>query len=269
MNSITSISNLIFYKAEKYQYNTTNEFDASTCPRPHYCMGLIISGGATFTDCEDQTKIEVMAGDIIFVPMGSRYISSWYGTPLIEYISMHFIFGSLGLFSKNNSYKLQRVKVPNFEKYKEIFRSSLNAECASDQEKLKIISNFLSVLADIQPQLQKRKHTCPSPKILASLKFIEDNYKEKISVEDLAAEAQMSISRFYPFFKKELGITPIDYINNYRISRAILLLIEDNNDSIENISEQTGFESSAYFRRVFRKVTGLSPREYKKTSLEL
>ena len=45
--------------------------------------------------------------------------------------------------------------------------------------------------------------------------------------------------------------------------------MNDSDLSIENISEQVGFESAAYFRRVFKKVTGKSPREYRKTSMEL
>jgi len=269
MNSITSISNLIFYKTEKYQYNIRNVFDVSACPRPHYCLGLIIKGKATFTDCSTNNEISVSAGDIIFVPMGSRYVSSWSGTPEIEYISIHFIFAMHSLFAKDNNYMLQSVRIDNFEKYKQMFEYSLINNNGSNENKLTVLSNFFCILADIFPRLKKHTHTSLNPKIIKVLEFIEQNYNQKINVDDLAEKAQMSVSRFYPYFKRELGITPIDYINNYRISRAILLLIDNKGESIENISELTGFESSAYFRRVFRRITGVSPREYKKTSMEL
>ncbi len=269
MSSIVSASNLIFYKVEKYQYNISHTFDFSNCPRPHYCMGLILKGSAKFTDSSNNSVVEVNAGDIIFVPMGSRYISQWYGTPEVEYISIHFIFGTPGLFTKENNYRLQRVRLSDPDKFQKIFEFALDRSNGDDSEKLKILSEFYTVLAEIQPQLQKQKHSAPDAKILSSIRFIEQYYNQRITIDTLATNVQMSVSRFYPFFKKELGITPIDYINNYRISRAILLLMSEENHTIESISEQTGFESSAYFRRVFRKVTGLSPREYKKTSMEL
>ncbi|MBQ8233914.1 MAG: helix-turn-helix transcriptional regulator, partial [Lachnospiraceae bacterium] len=89
------------------------------------------------------------------------------------------------------------------------------------------------------------------------------------SIENLADISTMSVSRFFPNFKKAMGVTAIEYLNHYRVSKAIILLMNDSDLSIENISEQVGFESAAYFRRVFKKVTGKSPREYRKTSMEL
>ena len=78
----------------------------------------------------------------------------------------------------------------------------------------------------------------------------------------------MSTSRFFPCFKQSTGETPVDYINRFRISKSIIFMY-DKNLSIEEISEKVGFKSSIYFRRVFKKITGKTPREYKKTSMEI
>ena len=101
------------------------------------------------------------------------------------------------------------------------------------------------------------------------ISYIESSYSRKTSVEELARLANMSVSRFFPYFKNEFGVTPIDYINSYRVGRAIILLMNDSSLTVESVSEAVGFESSAYFRRVFKSVTGYSPRQYRKISSEL
>ena len=113
MNHITSASKLLFFKAERYEYNDYHVFDVSDCPRPHFCMGLILEGTGTFEDCEAGGCIKVEPGDIIFVPITSRYISRWEANPRASYVSMHFIFDDSAVFSRpieestNRSYCLR------------------------------------------------------------------------------------------------------------------------------------------------------------------
>ena len=268
MNTMVSASNLLFFKAVMYKYHLKKTFDFSTCPRPHFCMGLITKGSAEFTDKTNNNVIKLSTGDIVFVPMGARYISSWYGDE-IEYISMHFIFGAPSLFARENSYLLQKIAPNDYVSMQNTFECIIKNYSDNDREILLALSKFYFVLSEITPKLAKKENIIFNPKIISSIQYIEQHYHDRITIEELATNVQMSVSRFFPFFKRELGVTPIDYINNYRISQAILLLIGHKSKSIEDIAELTGFESSAYFRRVFKKNTGISPREYRKTSLEL
>ena len=84
----------------------------------------------------------------------------------------------------------------------------------------------------------------------------------------LAGSVNMSPSRFYPLFKRETGDTPTDYVNRVRIGRAIVMMY-DKSLSVEDVSEAVGYNSSIYFRRVFKKLTGKTPKEYMKTSVEM
>lgn len=79
----------------------------------------------------------------------------------------------------------------------------------------------------------------------------------------------MSTSRFFPLFRRSLGLSPVEYINHYRINRAVILLMSSEGHSVEEVSEATGFQSAAYFRRVFKKITGKSPRDYRAISMEI
>ena len=140
---------------------------------------------------------------------------------------------------------------------------------ANDVERLSLLGNFYSLLSEILPCLTKKEDLPHDIRLEKVISYIESSYSKKTLVEELARLANMSVSRFFPYFKNEFGVTPIDYINSYRIGRAIILLMNDSSLTVESVSEAVGFESSAYFRRVFKSVTGYSPRQYRKISSEL
>lgn len=270
MNSVTSASNLLFFKCEKYIYNNNHTFDVSNIPRPHFCMALILEGEGIFKVTGEKETINVIPGDIIFVPIASRYISEWSANPICSYISMHFIFDFPGFFSRQKNFKLQKITASDFDEAKNIFEYVLeNYNKHEESVQLKVLSKFYEILSEILPKLKIKKEKPLDLRINKAIEYIEQNYTENTPIALLAGISNMSVSRFFPCFKKNTGITPIEYLNHYRINRAIILLMNDNDLSIENISETVGFESSAYFRRVFKKVTGKTPREYRKTMLEI
>ena len=269
MSRITSAGNLIFFKAEKYQYLHNHTVDMSDCPRPHFCMGLILEGSGVFTDCMEKREIVIQPGDIIFVPISSRYISRWSGDPKVSYISMHFIFDNPSIFSRHKNFELQKIRVKDFDQAKELFQTVLENYNRGESEILGVLGKFYEVLAEILPQLQTKQKQSIDGRINATIEYIEQHYAENLSVVELANAGNMSVSRFYPCFKKSLGVTPTDYINHYRISRAIILMMNDPNLPIEVIGERVGFESSAYFRRTFKKITGRTPRDYRQISMEI
>ncbi len=268
MSSIIDVGKPLFFKAEKYNYHTQHIFDASDSPRPHFCMGLILEGRGIFTDCIHGQEISVSAGDIIFVPISSRYISKWYGEPQITYISIHFIFDSNAAISERKRFLLQKIKVSDFDALEKSFSYIYQNFSGNEFEQLSTLAKIYEIFAKIFPLLKAEEHQTLDTRIAIATNHIEQNYYEELSIDTLAQKCNMSLPRFYPKFKEQTGLTPTEYINRFRISRAIILLLDENN-TIEYISEQVGFVSSAYFRRVFKKITGKSPRQYRKTSMEI
>lgn len=92
--------------------------------------------------------------------------------------------------------------------------------------------------------------------------FLQQNFARPLSRWEIADGIGVSEDYLSRVFKGELGISPWNYLNRYRISRAReLLRVTD--DSINQISRRVGFTDPAYFSRVFHRLTGVSPRVYR------
>lgn len=267
MSNIATLSNLYFFKVGKYEYKNRFVCDFSDCPRPHFCMGLIIKGEGVFES--EAGCVHVKRGDIIFVPIASKYVSTWTGTPDILYISMHFSFEAANLFTNQKDFKIQKVVPSDFDDMRSKFEYALENYNGSDTQRLSVLSIFYGVLSEIFPKLTYKNAKKIDERIEKAVEYIDFNYANEISVAELAQISNMSVPHFYSCFKSAVGLPPVEYRHKVCINHAILLLIGSDTRTVEEISEMLGFCSAAYFRRVFKKITGKSPREYRRTSIEL
>ncbi|ETP67234.1 helix-turn-helix domain-containing protein [Planococcus glaciei] len=102
-----------------------------------------------------------------------------------------------------------------------------------------------------------------SNQIQQSLKLIHQNYEEKITLHYLASKIHINPAYLSRKFQEEVGVGFSEYVNHYRLMMAKKMLIDKPEASIGEISEKCGFNSQHYFSQMFRKETGLSPREYR------
>lgn len=93
------------------------------------------------------------------------------------------------------------------------------------------------------------------------LSYIHDHYQEKITLDDISAHINLCKSECCRFFKKHMNESIFDYILHYRIEQSLLLL-QQTNATITQISEQVGFSNPSYFTKIFRQIIGTSPRSY-------
>jgi YesN/AraC family two-component response regulator len=91
--------------------------------------------------------------------------------------------------------------------------------------------------------------------------WIEEHYKEEISLEICAGEVGLSYTHLSRIFKKETSFSFSEYLNRFRLSRAKILLAEKR-IPIKQIVEEAGFTSYNYFFKVFKDVEGITPLEY-------
>lgn len=100
-------------------------------------------------------------------------------------------------------------------------------------------------------------------KLLADIsQYIREHCGEKLSLTQMGAEFNMSPKYFSVFFQHHFMKAFTDYLNCIRIEKARQLLLETELD-LEHIASQTGFSSSSYLIRVFKELTGMTPRRYR------
>ena len=95
------------------------------------------------------------------------------------------------------------------------------------------------------------------------LDYIQENYMNPISVEELSQLVHFSEPYFMRFFKKHTGVTCVEYINEYRLARAPDLL-KSTAATIMEVAMQVGIHNVSYFNRIFKKRYGITPKEYRK-----
>ncbi len=96
--------------------------------------------------------------------------------------------------------------------------------------------------------------------------YIHDNYSENPDVNKVAAMVHLSTPAFCRYFKKQTKITFTDFVNQYRLTIAKTLLLQ--NKSVSQVCYETGFESLSYFNKLFKKIAGENPSDFKKRYLE-
>ncbi len=95
-----------------------------------------------------------------------------------------------------------------------------------------------------------------------SVAYMHQNYTRPLARWEIAEAIGVSENYFSRLFKQELGLSPWDYLNRFRVSQAKELL-RRTDGSVKCVAGQVGFKDQKYFSRVFHKQTGLSPSEFR------
>lgn len=104
-------------------------------------------------------------------------------------------------------------------------------------------------------------------KIRRSQYFIMTNYSRKIAAAEVAENTGLSTSRFLHLFKEKTGKTFTAYINQIRMENAIRMLLETDYKIIQ-IAYELSFEKESYFCALFKKHTGMTPKEYRLSNMK-
>ena len=99
-----------------------------------------------------------------------------------------------------------------------------------------------------------------------AVEYIQMNYSRKITISEIADHVRLNRSYLGSIFKEYMNTSLQDYLVNFRINRACELML-DNNLSIGDISRSVGYDDQLLFSKMFKKIKGLPPKEYRKNIL--
>ena len=218
-------------------------------------FGIIIKGNGTYIYLNK--KLRVKEGDVVFIPENIYCYSEWHGEPEIEVVY-------LSCFMHYESFKYEpQIIESSLELQNSIIQISDLLSSSNELDILEAYSRFYKLLQSVIVKMRQTDIAFDKT-LQTAIEFITDNWDKSLSISEVAKKCCVSESTLYHLFQKELGQTPIGFLNSIRINVAIEHL-ENSNYSISTISRTVGFNSDNHFRKVFFEYTGTTPLRYRKS----
>ena len=218
-------------------------------------FGIIIKGNGTYIYLNK--KLRVKEGDVVFIPENIYCYSEWHGEPEIEVVY-------LSCFMHYESFKYEpQIIESSLELQSSIIQISDLLSSSNELDILEAYSRFYKLLQSVIVKMRQTDIAFDKT-LQTAIEFITDNWDKSLSISEVAKKCCVSESTLYHLFQKELGQTPIGFLNSIRINVAIEHL-ENSNYSISTISRTVGFNSDNHFRKVFFEYTGTTPLRYRKS----
>lgn len=142
--------------------------------------------------------------------------------------------------------------------------SQLQAEPNVEFQTRNLLSEVWLLLLQVLESTQlKAAPTKNQDRMLTMMTFIQEHFAEKLTLEDIASAAAVSTRECLRCFRASIRQSPMEYLLDYRIQSACRLL-EKTDRSITDIAMETGWGTSSYFSKMFRRSCGKTPNEYRK-----
>ena len=219
----------------------------------------------------DRKKKEVLANQFIILPATTKFMQ--YGADSENPWTVYWVhFRGDKLNALNTFFSMENFLVPNNIKFDEK-KIQLWQEMYKSLEKGYSIDNlayanmclyyFLAsfVYPDKWMEFMKTRENSVVEK---AINFMKNNIAEKLTVEEIAGKFSYSASHFFSLFRKETGMSPLDYFIQLKIQKACQLL-DLSSLRIREVAAEIGYDDAYYFSRMFSKVMAMSPKEYRMT----
>lgn len=191
---------------------------------------------------------------------GTVYVIKIYPTGLSRYLNLQSVF---------EDYELQISDLPILSP---CIEETVNASKILSSEKVGILSALDEItkllgayIKTVTPESKTQLLIKENNRICDIMKWTEENYAQKFSIEEIADTIGYTKNHFCNKFKSATGITYIDYLNHVRILHSCEYLKNNPEMSIDEISEKCGFFTTSYYIIRFKNIVGMSPGKYRKT----
>ena len=259
------ISDRAHYNLTLNVYNCGNQDLTMECREQpyHYILYFVNEGRGSVTARHVTFKVEAGQGFVVFPGVETQFQSHYKDTMNVTWVAF-------------SGYLVDRyLSRANLSVYEPVFSDNaagevhacFNALLAAAQRfpnrYCKIMAQLYSIfgflLDNVMPETRAEAVT-PELYLVRTLDFIDTNYFEKITIEDIAAGVGVSRKTLAAVFSSLTGFTPKDYLIYYRLSKAVDLL-RDTSMSIDTIASSVGYNDQFYFSKQFKTNVGMTPSE--------
>lgn len=250
-------------------FNRTQYYEHQFAPHfhEHYVIQLV-EQGVNKCIC-DRKNYQIEPGGILIINPNEIHTGNSFDNRFLEYKSLCPTMDCMKL----GIHKLQELKsgLPAFgnapiydkllvQRFKQLFLMTKN-----NKDKLELETAFIDFLGYLINKFSDNGYVFYSIKnekcrVEKIKNFIRDNYGRNFSLDELSQFAMVSPYHLIRIFKKEVGMTPFEYLRNYRVEKAKEMLREKR--SIMDAIYDNGFYDQSHFIRHFKNVTGVTPKVY-------
>jgi len=263
---VDSLSQLLYYSAYSSRFETTGEAVDIHADIAQYMQHLKTMGGEGADhyplDKENQLITRISLGDktgaqkVLNEILAHTFLSTGRDFELVKARILELVV-VLSRAALHGGADTNRIFGMNYK-----YLSQINDFGTVDELTI-WVSNIIKTFTECVFDLQDVKHI---DVIYKSIEYIRRNYMKKISLDEVAENVSLSPSYFSRIFKKETKTSFNSYLNNVRIEMSKKLL-SDEDIALSDIALLVGFENQSYYSRVFKQITGMSPRQFREKRL--
>ncbi|HKJ44745.1 MAG TPA: helix-turn-helix domain-containing protein [Balneolales bacterium] len=155
------------------------------------------------------------------------------------------------------------IDIHEDDRLEELYLSSKVISPKQFEAVVKLLEIFAQHLTTVLNEKIIQQNEEEPPRIKKAKRYIQDNIDHDLSLGDVASSVNWSAYYFSRMFKKATGINFVDYLSRVRIEQAKRMLLNPHLN-VSEIAYEVGFQSITHFNRVFRKLTGESPSDYRR-----
>lgn len=234
--------------------------------RDHFLLHLVLEGKGRFSAGGREYTLQSGEGFLIF-PHEVAYYEADESQPW-TYIWIGFrgdekLPRELGISPENPIFVFSEAA-----RVREIYADIESVDVKRAEGQLRLLGNLFMLLAELEGASQK--DAAPSRNVGVhrdyvehAIQYIQQNYALRLTVADIAAHLGIHRSYFSTVFREHTKMSPQEFLLWVRTDRACALL-KESDLSILGVAHSVGYEDALLFSRMFKRRTGLSPREYRK-----
>lgn len=263
------------YKVSKKELLSLSVFNVGTqkCEPLHrwgpgvrdvYLIHYIVSGRGTYVS--DQNEYKLGPGDC-FLSYPHREVTYFADAEdPWEYAWVGFTGTEASLILDSTDFTQDEPYIrgtPHGKEILEAIKAIFKAKGNNFSSGIKMTGKLYELLSYfVEDSTTEPAHMGAKLYVQSAMDYMAENYSNPISIEEIADYVGVSRSQLFRCFQQVTGISPKEYLTQYRIKKACQLL-EQTSFSMTAIANSLGFENSLYFSKAFRKGLGVSPSEYR------